>query len=65
MKITFTIDLEGNIKSDVEGGDGTNCLDATKPYENALGDPDPEREMKAEASELNQIMTFQSTQLYV
>lgn len=53
MQITFTIDLEGNITSDVEGGDGVNCLEATDPYEKALGEVYPDREMKPEASELN------------
>lgn len=53
MRIIFTIDRAGNVTSDVEGGDGQNCLEATKPYEDALGDPDPEREMKTEASQLN------------
>lgn len=65
MQITYRIDLQGNITSDVEGGDGTNCLEATKPYEDALGDPDPERAMKPEASQLNQVSTTQTTNLYV
>jgi hypothetical protein len=49
MVITFTIDLQGNITTDVEGGDGVNCLKATQPYEAALGDPNPKRDMKPEA----------------
>ncbi|MBW4514538.1 MAG: DUF2997 domain-containing protein [Timaviella obliquedivisa GSE-PSE-MK23-08B] len=63
MQIIFTIDAQGNITSEVEGGDGTNCLDATKPYEEALGDDKPKREMKAEASQLNAISLTTKTQV--
>jgi Protein of unknown function (DUF2997) len=64
MRIIFQIDRAGNITTEVEGGNGTNCLDATKPYEDALGDTDPKREMKAEASQLNTIATTTKTQVH-
>jgi hypothetical protein len=65
MRITFQIDRAGNITTEVEGGDGTNCLDATKPYEDALGDTNPKREMKAEASQLNTIATSQQVKAHL
>jgi Protein of unknown function (DUF2997) len=64
MRITFQIDRQGNVTNEVEGGDGTNCLDATKPYEDALGDDKPKREMKAEASQLSAIATTTKTQVH-
>lgn len=60
LRITFTIDLQGGVTNDVDGGDGINCLEATKPYEAALGDPDPDRDLKPEASTLNATSVEQS-----
>lgn len=57
MKITFTINLDGNITTDVEGGDGVNCLEATEPYEEALADPGPDRQMKPEACGIASVST--------
>lgn len=63
IAITFTIDLDGNISSDVENGNGLNCLEATRPYEDALGDANPDRQMKPEGSCFNAIATTIDTQI--
>jgi hypothetical protein len=50
MKLIFSIDLQGNVTNRVEDAEGLSCLDAAKPFEDALGDPDPERTMTVDTS---------------
>lgn len=44
-KITITVDSKGDTKIEASGYQGGECLNATKPYEQALGaDPSTRKE---------------------
>lgn len=51
-KIVVTIDEEGKVTMDVQGGQGKSCEELTKPLEEALGGNVASREHKPEYNRL-------------
>ena len=60
MQLIFTIE-DGSTSVEVMGGDGKNCLEATKPYEDRLGDTEY-RQTKPEMRKTQQVITQQQLQ---
>ena len=54
QEIDIFIEKDGQVRLEVRGAKGTNCLDLTRALEEALGGDVTSREMKPEAYETNE-----------
>lgn len=59
QEIDVFIEAGGQVKVEVRGVKGMNCLDVTKEFEAALGGNVEEREMRPEAYESAQGFVFE------
>ncbi|GAK51616.1 hypothetical protein U14_02861 [Candidatus Moduliflexus flocculans] len=64
QEIDVVIEPNGQVKVEVRGVKGMNCLDLTKALEDALGGQIEEREMRPEAYETAQEFAFETQRQY-
>ncbi len=64
QEIDVFIEPNGQVKIEVSGVKGMNCLDLTRSLEDALGGQIEEREMRPEAYETAQNAVFETLRQY-
>ena len=64
QEIDVFIEPNGQVKIEVSGVKGMNCLDLTKALEDALGGQIEERDMRPEAYETAQEFAFETQRQY-